>query len=66
MLIGRKESISSGGEPGIAEDLLPMLKLRDRLLAVDVLSESLLHLPLWMIFRHMHINLINVRSTYAS
>ena len=32
----------------------------------NVLSESLLHLPLWMIFRHMHINLINVRSTYAS
>ena len=32
----------------------------------DVLSESLLHLPLRMIFRHMHINLINIRSTYAS
>ena len=32
----------------------------------DVLSESLLHLPLWMIFRHMRINLINVRSMYAS
>ena len=31
-----------------------------------VLSESLLHLPLWLIFRHMHLNLINVRSTYAS
>ena len=30
-----------------------------------VLSESLLHLPLWMIFRHMHLNSINVRSTYA-
>ncbi len=33
---------------------------------LDVLLESLLHLPLWLIFRHMHINLINVRSTYAS
>ena len=33
---------------------------------INVLPESLLHLPLWMIFRHMHINLINVRSTYAS
>jgi len=24
---------------------------------IHVLSESLLHLPLWMIFRQMHINL---------
>ncbi len=32
----------------------------------NVLSESLLHLPLWLIFRHMHRGLINVRSTYAS
>ena len=31
-----------------------------------VLSESLLHLLLWLIFRQMRINLINVRSTYAS
>ena len=32
----------------------------------NVLSESLLHLLLWLIFRQMRINLINVRSTYAS
>ena len=31
-----------------------------------VLSESLLHLPLRLIFRPMHRGLINVRSTYAS
>ena len=31
-----------------------------------VLTESLLHLLLSLIFRHMHLNLINVRSTYAS
>ncbi len=33
---------------------------------MDVLSESLQHLPLRLIFRHMRINLINVRFTYAS
>ncbi len=32
----------------------------------NVLSESLQHLLLWLIFRHMHLNLTNVRSTYAS
>ena len=32
----------------------------------NVLSESLLHLPLWLIFRYMHLNLINVRSMCAS
>ena len=39
---------------------------RETMQKIHVISESLLHLPLWMIFRHMHINLINVRSTYAS
>ena len=33
---------------------------------IDVLSESFLHLPLRPIFRQLHPNFIDVRSTYAS
>ncbi len=32
----------------------------------NVPSESLLHLLLWLIFRQMHPNFINVRTAYAS
>ena len=32
----------------------------------NVLSESLLHLLLWLIFRQIHPNFINVRTAYAS
>jgi len=36
------------------------------LFVCDVLSESFLHLPLWLIFRQSHPNFINVRIAYAS
>ena len=42
------------------------LKIMFALREHNVLSESLLHLLLRLILRHMHTNLINVRSTYAS
>ena len=32
----------------------------------NVLSESFLHLLLWLIFRQSHPNFINVRTAYAS
>ena len=36
------------------------------LILYDVLSESFLHLLLWLIFRQSHPNFINVRTAYAS
>ena len=33
---------------------------------MDVPSESLLHLLLWLIFRQLHPNFINIRTAYAS
>ena len=33
---------------------------------MDVPSESFLHLLLWLIFRQLHSNFINVRTAYAS
>ena len=33
---------------------------------MDVPSESFLHLLLWLIFRQLHPNFINVRTAYAS
>ena len=36
------------------------------LILYDVLSESFLHLLLWLIFRQSHLNFINVRTAYAS
>ena len=39
---------------------------KTELIYKNVLSESLLHLLLWLIFRQMHPNFINVRTAYAS
>ena len=33
---------------------------------INVLSESFLHLLLWLIFRQSHPNFINVRTAYTS
>ena len=33
---------------------------------MDVPSESFLHLLLWLIFRQLHPNFINIRTAYAS
>ena len=38
---------------------------KTELIYKNVLSESLLHLLLWLIFRQMHPNFINVRTAYA-
>jgi len=37
-----------------------------RVIYDNVLSESFLHLLLWLIFRQSHPNFINVRTAYAS
>ena len=41
-----------------------LLEMIERVL--NVLSESFLHLLLWLIFRQSHPNFINVRTAYAS
>ena len=48
--------------------LLYILRMRRRRVHgfINVLSESFLYLPLWLIFRQPHPNFINVRTAYAS
>ena len=48
--------------------LLYILRMRRRRVHgfINVLSESFMHLPLWLIFRQPHPNFINVRTAYAS
>ena len=47
--------------------LLYILRMRRRVHGfINVLSESFLYLPLWLIFRQPHPNFINVRTAYAS
>ena len=64
-----------GGMRGAAKEemfcgtfLLYILRMRRRRVHgfINVLSESFLYLPLWLIFRQPHPNFINVRTAYAS